>query len=596
MKKLFAVMLLALTLLLAACGCVEHLDRNGDGRCDKCVARMPEESEPPATTAATTTAVPITFAPDAEIAAALREALVGARLGDRLNIGLTAETAPFYAVKGESDYVRLNADGTLEIIGIRARNTVLELVGPEGRTVFRDFYAVEDTLLATSLRRALAAEGLIASAAADAPASAISRLTSLSLRALPITDDEELSAIRYMKSLTSLDLSGCRLGDLSYLLGLESLTNLDISHAVRLDTEDGGLAVATVLTGLPALRNLSIVGAYSVLNRQIFDTLVTLTANGKITLEALEGEELAPAEVDGFAATVFFSIAEYAAHLQRNGGALRPADGFSHAIFAYSAADHGRDTPITADNLALLELYGKTGYYFCSPVTTNGNLVVHLYDYSLRATREEFRAGISAGGNLTLVAYGNSSVYGGGWDSGEVTYLAPGEGVKAATVTLDTSVGTLYIVGGRGQIGHTGVTDSKSPDDVTTTKNGGVGESGAAGIFATGCVTFRATTITVSGGIGGRGGDGAAGSSQNIFFGGYNAGHGGCGGDGGAAVLCGTLDFAEGLTEDERWQILLGNLRGGAGGNGGTGGKGYLGGHDGNSGGIGNAGESVAYR
>lgn len=586
-------MLLVLLLLLVACGCAEHLDRNGDGRCDKCVARMPEETETTATTAATTTAAPVTFASDEEIAAAIGTALENAHLGDRLDIGLAVETAPFYTVKGEDDYVRINQDGTLEIIGVRARSAVLEIIGPEGRTVFRDFYSVGGGNLATALRRALAAEGWIASEAADAPASAISRLTALSLRALPVEDADELSAIRYMTSLVSLDLSGCSLGDLSYLAGLDALSRLDISYATGLDTGDGGLAAVSVLTALPALRELSVVGAYSVLNRQVFDTLVTMTANGRITLEAMEGEELTAATVDGFSKTVFFSIAEYKAHLQRNGNELRPADGFSHAIFAYSAADHGRDAPITADNLALLELYGKPGYYFCSPVTTTGNLTVNLYDYSLRATRENSRAGIKAEGDLVLVAYGASSIYGGGWDSPEVTYLYPGEGVRANDVSLDAKGGgTLYIEGGRGALGRAGVTDIFAPDDPITQKNGGIGETGADGVYAVCNITVHSSSIKIRGGTGGRGGDGAD-SSKDPFVN-WTGGNGGTGGYGGNAVSCGNI-FAGDALSTNGLSSFYGNLFPGVGGNGGVGGKGYALNKDGVAGSIGGDGLYIAY-
>lgn len=586
-------MLLVLLLLLVACGCAEHLDRNGDGRCDKCVARMPEETETTATTAATTTAAPITFASDEEIAAAIGTALENAHLGDRLDIGLTVETAPFYTVKGEDDYVRINQDGTLEIIGIRARSTVLEITGPEGRTVFRDFYSLGGGNFAAALRRALFSEGLITSETADAPASAIKRLTSLSLRAFPVTDAAELSAIRYMTSLSSLDLSGCSLGSLAYLRGLDALEALDISYAIGLDTADGGLAVASVLFELPALRRLSVVGAYSVLNRQLFDTLVTLTVNGKVTLEALEGKELAAAEVDGFAATVFFSIAEYAAHLQRN-GVLQPAPGFSHAIFAYSAADHGRDAPITADNLALLELYGKPGYYFCSPVTTTGNLTVNLYDYSLRATRENSRAGIKAEGDLVLVAYGASSIYGGGWDSPEVTYLYPGEGVRANDVSLDAKGGgTLYIEGGRGALGRAGVTDIFAPDDPITQKNGGIGETGADGVYAVCNITVHSSSIKIRGGRGGRGGDGAD-SSKDPFVN-WTGGNGGTGGYGGNAVSCGNIFAGDALSTNGLSSFIYGNLFPGVGGNGGVGGKGYALNKDGVAGSIGGDGLYIAY-
>ena len=51
---------------------------------------------------------PITFLPDEQVAEALAEGLASAYPGARLDIGLTAATAPYYSFPGEEEYVRLN--------------------------------------------------------------------------------------------------------------------------------------------------------------------------------------------------------------------------------------------------------------------------------------------------------------------------------------------------------------------------------------------------------------------------------------------------------------------------------------------------------
>ena len=198
---------LAALFLLASCGCAEHLDKNGDARCDVCLQRLPEATAPAVTTAApgTTHAPNASLPEDRELAERLSAALAEAYLGARLDIGLTAESAPYYRLEGEEGYVRLNADGTLEIIGVRARNTLLTLKTYDGRTVYQGFYCPGQRPLSVALRRALSSEGLIASEAADAPDTAIGALSALSLSGTPLTDVRELSAIRYMRSLSTLD-------------------------------------------------------------------------------------------------------------------------------------------------------------------------------------------------------------------------------------------------------------------------------------------------------------------------------------------------------------------------------------------------------
>ena len=582
---------LAALFLLASCGCAEHLDKNGDARCDVCLQRLPEATAPAVTTAApgTTLAPNASLPEDRELAERLSAALAEAYLGARLDIGLTAESAPYYRLEGEEGYVRLNADGTLEIIGVRARNTLLTLKTYDGRTVYQGFYCPGQRPLSVALRRALSSEGLIASEAADAPDTAIGALSALSLSGTPLTDVRELSAIRYMRSLSTLDLSGCPLGDLSYLAGLTALNTLDLSYAKGLSCEDGGIMAVSTLTSLQGLRHVSIVGAYAVLNRPIFDTLVTMTANGKITLSALEGCTLDAERVGAFARTVFFSVDELLVHMRQNGGRLLPGAGFSHAVLALSAQDAEESGALDVGTVSLIELYGREELAFHIPIVSAGDLTVNLYSYHLRATRENNRSGIHAGGALHVRAFGSSSVFGAGWDSPEVTYLYPGAALSGASVTVDTEVSaSLTLFGGRGFIGRTGEDDGKSPSDITTSKNGGEGGLGAPGIRAVGLVSLNSKAIRVYGGQGGRGGDGSDGSDANIFFGGYDAGHGGRGGQGGPAVECGSLHFA---AEDFSRYLF-----GGAGGLGGEGGSGFLGGKDGLPGDTGYTGEYVIYR
>lgn len=590
MKKAFLATLLAILLMLAlsACGECDHPDRNGDGICDKCRAEVTA-----LTTAATTlpptpttTAEPPEFPPDVEIAARIAAAIGNATLGAALDIGLDAVHAPYYTVAGEEEFVRVNADGMLEFVGARTRSTLLRVTGPQGQTVYEGFYSLGEKPFAIALRRALFAEGLIASTAADAPASAIARLQSFSLADAMLTDPCELSAIGYMTSLRTLVLSRSPLGDLSYLAGLSSLETLDLSYATSLSYADGGISIVSRLTSLPALRHVSIVGAYSLLNRPIFDAFVTMTANGAITLEPLAGYELGATEIDAFAGTVFFSVDELVTHLSRNGGSFAPGEGYSHAVLALSEADTGESGLLNVSSISFLELYGREGLSFGIPITSSGDLTVNLYSYHLRATRENQRSGIHADGALRVCAFGRCSVYGSGWDSPEVTYLTPGAALSGASVTVDTDVaGSITLQGGRGYIGSAGVTDGKDPTDITTTKNGCVGGLGAPGIRASGEVTIASSAVMVYGGKGGRGGDGADGSDVNIFFGGYNAGNGGPGGMGGPAVECDILVIDN---EDYYNCLIAGN-----GGSGGIGGTGFLGGTNGNPGRTGDCGDRL---
>ena len=72
-------------------------------------------------------------------------------------------------------------------------------------------------------------------------------------------------------------------------------------------------------------------------------------------------------------------------------------------------------------------------------------------------------------------------------------------------------------------------------------------------------------------------------------------GHRGRGGNGGAALLCGSYQFAADIGDDARRAFVFNKLIGGAGGNGGSGGAGYAAGKTGNAGSGGSYGSRIAY-
>ena len=596
MKRIlcFLTLIVLCVALLSACGC-EHLDRNGDGRCDKCVKKMPEPTTTNTPTV-TTTDVPPEFPESAAVAAAIDAVIGNAYLGAAFDIGLTPQTAPYYRIEGEEGFVTINAEGMLEFVGIRALTTFFSVKGPNDETVYSGSYHIGSRPLAAAIRAELQKEGKLTGL--DAPAALLPEMASLSLDGIAV-EYTELSALRYCKGLQSLSLAGQSLGDLSYIHALPALRSLDISCAKGLSLDDGGLAVVSHIRSLSKLESVSIVGSYSSLNRAVFDVLLSMAANGNIALTALPDLTSNGPSAIGFGETVFFSLEEYIDHYRRHDGIVTPASGYSHAVFSYSAAEQGKDSPIDANRLTRLELYGVAGAYYCTPVSTAGNLSVHLYSFSLRAPRAENSFGISVGGKLTLTAVGGaSSIYGGGWDSSEGSLLWPGEGVRAESLDLYTQNGaTLYIEGGVGCAGSAGTTDNYSPDETYCQKNGTIGGEGASAVYVTESVTFYAKSgIVMRGGRGGRGGNGAKGGSDWLYVatGGFNGGHGGTGGDGGVAIKCMTLAFDDAITSEER-DAIWERLYGGAGGNGGSGGAGYAAGKTGNAGSGGSYGSRIAY-
>ena len=316
-------------------------------------------------------------------------------LGVCHNVGLTEDTVGYYKIVGEEDYVRLNLDGTLEIIGARAKNSIIKVTGLDGATVYENFYTVSASRLVAAIREALLAEGKIASAAADIPASKIAEVESLSLSSHPVISEMEYSGFKYLASLKSLDMRSNSLGDLTYLKGLGQLAVLDLGYANGLDLSDNGIAVCNSLKALTALEKLSIAGSLSYFNRQVYDTVHTMVANGEIELEVIDGIWLGAADIDLFSDTVFFSIEECKAHAEQNGGVIAPSGEWTHAIISIPADDYNKYFKVYADNITLLELFGSDrGYSNAIQVYSEKSLAVNLYNFAFSAPRKDFGIGL----------------------------------------------------------------------------------------------------------------------------------------------------------------------------------------------------------
>ena len=194
-----------------------------------------------------------------------------AYLGVRHDIGLSSENVGYYNIVGEDGFVRLNDDGTLELIGARSKNSVLKVTGLNGDVVYEGFYNVSSSHLVLAIRQSLVAEGKIASASADIPMSKLAELESLSMLAdYPITNKNEYCGFKFLTSLKSLNLRGNPLDDLSFINGLENLEALDLSYAAELDLSDNGITVINNIRSLTSLNEVSINGSLSYFNRQVY--------------------------------------------------------------------------------------------------------------------------------------------------------------------------------------------------------------------------------------------------------------------------------------------------------------------------------------
>ena len=511
-----------------------------------------------------------------------------AYLGVRHDIGLTEDTVGYYNIVGEEDYVRLNDDGTLEIIGARAKNSILKVTALDGDVVYENFYTVTGSRLVAAIRESLLAEGKILSASADIPASKIAEVESLSLSESPLINAKEFSGFKFLTNLKSLNLRNNSLGDLSYLKGMTALTDLDIGYAGSLELSDNGIAVCNNLRSLTALDKLSIKGSLSQLNRQVYDTIHTMVANGEIELEALTDVWVGAADIDSFSETVFFSIAECKAHAEKHGGAIVPAGEWKHAIISIPAVDYDKYFKVYADNLSVLELFGSSaGYSNAIQVYSLNSLDVNLYNFALSAPRRDYGIGLHIDNQSTVdttlritAKRGYNYLRGADWYPG--SFPNPGEAIVCDNLEVYSENGaSLNVVGGLGYIGEQGVWNNGP----------GQGFSGGDGADAIVCneAWFYTYSIRVQGGNGGAGGKGCNGGGElyESVLGYFNGAKGGTGGTGGYALYCAsfhTLDLESGRS------FINECLFGGGGGIGGEGGDPKMAGHKGETGDPGSAG------
>lgn len=511
-----------------------------------------------------------------------------AYLGVCHDIGLTAETAPYFKLVGEDGFVRINSDGTLEIIGIRGKNSILKVTALNDDAVYENFYTVSGSHLVLAIRESLYSSGKIASTSADISMEKLSELESLSmLSGYPINNARDYCGFKFLTSLKSLSLKGNPLSNLSFLKGLNSLESLDVSFASDLDLSDNGIAVINSLKALPALSFVSVNGSVAYLNRQVYDALFTMVANGEITLEVIEGVPVAAEGIDSFSETVFFSLEECKAHVNANGGIITPAGDWTHAIISLPAEDYNKAFMIDASNLSILELYGsKAGYANSTAIYSTGSLELNLYNFALRSPRQEWGRGVYINGDSDSVLKinarrGFNSIWGADWYP--VSFPLPGEGIVCPKLEVYSENGaTLSIGGGLGCIGDNGAW-SNGP------QQGGRGGDGADAIVCSEA-WFYTYDLYIKGGDGGAGGKGCDGGGElwESVLGYFNGAKGGDGGNGGYALYCAnfhTLDRETGRS------FISECLFGGGGGMGGQGGGKKMAGSNGDPGDAGDPGK-----
>lgn len=501
-------------------------------------------------------------------------------LGLKADVGIHPSTAHLYSIKKNDGFVRINEDGKLEFVGIRAVQTLIKVY-------FADELLYDGVLnmqgsFTNAILKSLVDNETIPNLYTDVSNDMIKNATSLKLQYIDCSDIHEYDFLSYCQSLKALDLTGSTLFDLSFLQGIETLETLIIDNCYTISNTDNNLTLQKTILSLTSLKFLSICGSFSCFDRTSYEFLISLVMREVFTLRVLNDVVLDQTNASDFSDTVFFSMAEYISHIEANNNKITPHEGFSHAILcinqdktALSTSDYRQ---IDASTVSILELYGNNQLYK-TYVSSENDLILNLYNYSIDATGKYGCNAVTIySGVLNINAVrGECHLYGGygkiytwwGDDS-----ISPGAGIYAAKCIVNVSSGThgkLYVYGGKGGNGIDGYSDGSNPDDRTSRKHGSPGEGGACGIFAHE-VNFLAGTIYVYGGNGGRGGDGADGSNINIFSGGYNAGHGNAGGVGGNGLNCHTYTIANGCSA---------NLYGGTGGEGGKGGTGYLAGSDG---------------
>lgn len=183
---------------------------------------------------------PLPSAPlnDAGIAERLQEVLEsGLNLGNTYDIGITAATRSRYTLEGADGFLCLNEDGFLEVIGIKGRSTRLHVRNSEGEEIFNFFYTVENSILCTNIKLILLEKGLIQSRSDDVPHAMLSEITAMDLSGVLINDPSSVLGVRYLTSLTELDLSNNEIVDVSFIESFENLVklNLENNHLSSID-------------------------------------------------------------------------------------------------------------------------------------------------------------------------------------------------------------------------------------------------------------------------------------------------------------------------------------------------------------------------
>ena len=508
-------------------------------------------------------------------------------LGKRVNVGIHPSCAHLYAVEDGDGFITFNANGELEFCGLRAVQSHAR-IRCRDTVLYEGMYSMPGDV-SEAVISSLLADGIIEDAFTDIPYSTLHGLTRLSLKGVYPDSIDKYHFLTYPKALAELDLSGSALFDLSFLSGKTSLEKLYLDNCRAIAVTDNGLTLHNTLSSLKSLELFSISGAFSCFDRTTYDILASMVKRGSFKLRVLDDVTLDSASIYHFSETVFFSAAEYLAHIEKN-GAITPHEGYSHAILCL-ASDKTSDATdnfieLCATPVSILELYGDERS-FGTYVTSKSDLTLNLYDFRINVNAWESR-GRSAvritSGSLTINAKrgtsyltaGNST----GHDYGLHNIIFPARGATCVSVlegdvNLYAAEGAhLYLAAGNGAVGVDGLSDGSNPSDWQSKKHASSGGEGGYGIHAQ-SVHFFDGNIYVYGGNGGKGGNGGAGTSVNVFNGGYNGGNGGEGGNGGAAICCTNYTIENRVTT---------KLMGGMGGDAGSGGDAYLAGINGDDG------------
>ena len=515
-------------------------------------------------------------------------------LGSVVNIGLNSDTAGFYTLVGLDGYAEIRDDGMLEFVGMKGLSFTFTLKDDTGAKIYESFVRMGRLAVDNAIRAQLLEGGLIGHIDADVPAQMLPAVSALDLSGDPSSDHTKLSAVNYLDGLEYINLSFWGLGDLSYLEGKSELRTLIFDNCHSLDISDGGLKVAGVLNSLTSLETLSLKDCYRRLNRNLWDTMVSMTLNKGIELTVSEGETLTSDNVIAYSQTVFLGYEEYRAHVLLHDGYIVPAEGQSHAVVAWMTGEEPR-LIIRADNISHLMLYGAEYTYYRTPVYSNSALTVDLYNYSIEGDPAGSAISVcninGANDDLTVRAMeGYCFIYGGSYTyyvsvqtGAAIPDNPPGDGIYCRRCELYAAENAYLTV--QGSMGYFGLNGSPAKDSQSRIKNG---EQGGRGSYAVLCtvLNIRSERITLQGGAGGLGGNGGDGHDKDIFEGGYNGGDGGKGGLGSGAVRC---------TEyhDNGFDV---SVSAGAGGTGGRGGNAFALGSDGDDGGTGDRESAIVYR